>query len=334
MKKVWEIFMPSKLLANYYSFANAIKIHSGIDSLSLSYHPSRVMNSEYFIQKVVDGKLDVSSIDTPDVVGFFDKRMMREFRKKQSLSDLMNKMKNHIGWRLMNLPYYFMLYNEIKSMNKISRTKNGEISKSKKGELLIRVSSNIIENLYQSSLDCIFKNNNKWRIAVEIDCFDNNIENFDDYISDDYISSVEMIRVMCGGIDRVGISLNPAHLLQGQAMGKWGDPMSLLDAIKKSGFDVFSLDYDPVEILDQKQFDSENIEWSEEALDEVVKLHTHPDRNIIDYSALTQRILELFGSSLEEISIELNPVDLANPGEKFYKDIKRMAEICQDFERR
>ena len=314
-KTIWKIFDPRVMIANFNKLAQEIEDKCGIDCVGLSFHPMRVLDTKKLLSAVKDEKIIIGSIDMPDVVDFFDGRMMNEFLRKQAISSFISRMKAHIGWRLINYPNIKELMRNMSYL--INHTEIVYI-RSGIGKTFIKDQEKIIELLNISS---------KMKIGFEIDSF--SCKDFFSYLHDilDYKRFLKR--------ENIGIALDPAHLLQGEAMGLWGDIYNVLENIRRPvvpgfGHNVFSLDYNPVQILNQKAFDSKSVDRSEEAMDEVIKMHSHPDQNVIDYPKYLKKVLEYFPDTLEEIVIEINPADRVNLGDKFFDDVREMNRVCEE----
>lgn len=311
MKNIFNIFRPEVLVQRFLGIKKELSKKSNINNIELSFHPMRVMATKTFMGLFLEGIFDISSLDFPDVVGFFDKRMLSEFSRKQTVSQFLDRQKAHVGWRLLNVPSYMEAKKQFKYIQSCRKIN------------LIRISSKMLEETF--IFDILKDYNGK--ISFEIDSFQYKM--FDSFILGIRLFNKELKRKR----NFTGISLDAAHLLQGQAMGVCGPPEKVLEEIKESGIPVFSVDYNPVEILDQKRYESGEVEQSEVIMDEVIKLHSHPERNVFEYPLFLEKVLEYFSDTLEEIVIELNPMDLDNPGERFFQDLKDMQNICRRFDR-
>lgn len=326
MNKIWNIFSPRVLVNRYVHIKKELIKKSGIN-LVLSLHPMRVMSTKYFFELLSLEMLDISSIDCPDIVGLFDQRMINEFFRKQSIGKFMSRQKAHVGWRLLNFPNKNRFVNEMKFV----------LDNLQHNASLFRMSSRCMSKPMRSLIIDLFREKSM-KIAIELDAFQ--YDDLNDYLIE--LRSFSLIMKSINPAVQVGIALDPAHILQGQAMGKIGMFLNsdyLLDSnerrlkidsigqILESGLPVFSIDYNPVEILDRRKFDLGDVERTEEAMDEVVKMHCHPDRNIIHYQNIFCSLQDLFEDTLEEIVVEMNPMDLENPGRDFFRDMKTAIDV-------
>lgn len=311
MKKPWEIFSARKMYENFIGFCGLLR-KARLNDVSLSFHPCMVLDSALIVYKDKFNGKDVTSIDCPDIVNFFDARMRNEFFRKQSIKEFIGRNIDHVGWRLMNVPSLHMW-----------RQKVGYLVQNLVNLRLIKISSSSLSYLSSEVLDVVDWENSSIKIAVELDAFvHRDIES--------YINELEVF-IKTNGLDKqiVGLSLDPGHILQGYVSGKWGDAYEFVSKTIDNGWKIFCLDIDPVEILDKERYQRRDVEDIEEEVEKVVKIHGKFDNNVIDYVSLIKDLKEKQRDINLELCIEVNPRDredlIKNP--KFIEEMKKIKEL-------
>lgn len=292
-RKPWELFSTKNMIVNYRRLSACLEKTSN-HKVRLSYHPGLIFDSIY-MSKMVRRGLPVTSIDLPDVVSFMDQRIINELSKKQPFRFLIGRMIDHIGWRLINWPSRKWRQN-----NLVWLIKNLPAG------LTVKISSGSLE-----SIKFDFPGKEKIRVAVELDAFAH--ESMNDYLTDIFRFIVK------NGLDRqkVGLSIDPAHIYQGFIMNKWSEPIGFIEETIERGWKIFCLDINPIEILIENEIIYENSRKTEEEVEKIVKTHAGFEKNRVNYT----EIIKMIGSRQIntkdlEICLEMHPLEAEKIREK------------------
>jgi len=301
----WEILAIEYNLKNFVVLADWLR-EQGVKDVGLSFHPSLLHNSQVAIKKHRRGLINLYSVDFPDVVQFFDRRMLNELLKKQTGAAFMKNMKDHVGWRLLNVPTWWMW-----------RSKMNYLIDQLPDMSLIKISSRDLNRL-TADMVCKIKKKTNCRIAVELDAFAH-------HDIKDYLKKIDQFDLAMNLDNLIGLSIDPGHILQGYVMGKWGVPDEVIKEMISEGWPVFCLDINPTAILDENHFSARDCNGTEEEVERVIKCHAPFAENVINYG----KMLELVRNQPEnfdlEVCIESHPFDLANlrNDQKFIKFINQ-----------
>lgn len=280
----WRLFSTENMIGNYRQLSICLEKFYN-HKVHLSYHPGMIFDSNYVVKMVRRG-LPVNSIDLPDVVKFFDQRMINEARKRQSFKCFVGRMIDHIGWRLLNWPC-----EKWRQENLIWLIKNLPAGQT------VKISSADLK-----SISFNFPEKDKVMIAIELNAFAH-------YHMNDYLADISCF-IVKNDLDKnkVGLSIDPAHIYQGFVMNKWGEPIEFIEEVIKQGWKIFCLDINPIEVLIWDKIISDQNMKTEEEVEKIVKTHAGFESKEIDFVEIIKLIRNSQINTKDmEICLEIHP---------------------------